>query len=53
MNFAGSWGSPFTGGCPFAMYDGSVRLIPYSYDPNSFYTYLTHNLGDIPAVPLP
>jgi len=24
------WGSPFVGGCPFLMCDGSVRLIPYS-----------------------
>jgi len=24
------WGSPFSGGCPFVMCDGSVRLISYS-----------------------
>lgn len=24
------WGSPFAGGCPFLMLDGSVRTIPYS-----------------------
>jgi prepilin-type N-terminal cleavage/methylation domain-containing protein len=25
-----NWGSPFNGGCPFVMCDGSVRLISYS-----------------------
>jgi type II secretory pathway pseudopilin PulG len=27
----GHWGSPFSGGCPFVMCDGSVHLINYSY----------------------
>ncbi len=27
--YASIWGSPFSGGCPFALYDGSVRLLPY------------------------
>src|SRR5205807_2106053 len=26
------WGAPFTGGCPFVMYDGSVRMIPFGTD---------------------
>jgi prepilin-type N-terminal cleavage/methylation domain-containing protein len=30
-NFSDEWGSPFNGGCPFVMTDGSVRLINYSY----------------------
>jgi prepilin-type N-terminal cleavage/methylation domain-containing protein len=29
-NFGDEWGSPFNGGCPFVMCDGSVRLISYS-----------------------
>ncbi len=24
-----AWGAPFSGGCPFAMCDGSVRIWPY------------------------
>ncbi len=28
-NFSNDWGSPYDGGCPFVMYDGSVRLINY------------------------
>jgi prepilin-type N-terminal cleavage/methylation domain-containing protein len=27
--FASNWGSPFSGGCPFAMCDGSARLMRY------------------------
>jgi prepilin-type N-terminal cleavage/methylation domain-containing protein len=50
--YAGNWGSPYPGGCPFAMYDGSVRIITYGYDPTSFYTFLTHASGDLPRVPL-
>ncbi|HVS35965.1 MAG TPA: DUF1559 domain-containing protein [Gemmataceae bacterium] len=51
--YAGNWGAPYSGGAPFAMYDGSVRLVPHGFDANSFFTYLTHNKGDVPAVPLP
>jgi prepilin-type N-terminal cleavage/methylation domain-containing protein len=53
VNYAGNWGSPYDGGCPFTMYDGSVRLISYSYPAASLATYLTHNAGDLPATPLP
>jgi prepilin-type N-terminal cleavage/methylation domain-containing protein len=53
VNFAGNWGSPYAGVCPFGLYDGSVRLISYSYPAASFGTYLTSNAGDIPATPLP
>jgi prepilin-type N-terminal cleavage/methylation domain-containing protein len=52
VSYAGNWGSPYAGGCPFAMYDGSVRMIQHRYDPSSFYTFLTHSGGDIPAVRL-
>jgi hypothetical protein len=34
------------------MYDGSVRLIIYGYDPTSFHTFLTSTAGDVPSVPL-
>jgi prepilin-type processing-associated H-X9-DG protein len=27
----GDWGSPFAGGCPFLMVDGSVRMVNYSF----------------------
>ncbi len=33
-NFGNDWGSPFDGGCPFVMCDGSVRLINYSLSGN-------------------
>jgi type II secretory pathway pseudopilin PulG len=54
----GNWGSPYAGGCPFIMYDGSVHIIPYTaplgrYLPINFYTYLTHNADDHPTVPIP
>jgi prepilin-type N-terminal cleavage/methylation domain-containing protein len=29
-NFENNWGSPFAGGCPFVLTDGSVRLISYA-----------------------
>ena len=32
ITYANNWGSPFDGGCPFTMCDGSVRLIPYGFD---------------------
>ena len=31
--YSDNWGSPFNGGCPFVLCDGSVRLIPYSTSP--------------------
>ena len=51
----GSWGSPYPGGCPFIMYDGSVHMIPYSnaYPTANFYTYLTSNAEDKPSTPIP
>jgi len=41
------WGAPFTGGAPFVMYDGSVRMIPFGTDLSSF---LTHNGGEVITV---
>jgi prepilin-type N-terminal cleavage/methylation domain-containing protein len=38
------WGSPFAGGTPFLMYDGSVRMIPFGYDVTGL---LTPNGGEI------
>jgi len=35
-NYSNNWGSPFNGGCPFVMCDGSVRLISYSVSPTVF-----------------
>lgn len=52
VSYANNWGAPYATGAPFVMYDGSVRMIPFNYDPNSFSTYLTSNAGDIPTVSL-
>ena len=49
----GAWGSPYPGGCPFVFFDGSVRNVPHEFNRASFLTYLTANLGDIPATPIP
>jgi prepilin-type N-terminal cleavage/methylation domain-containing protein len=38
------WGSPFNGGTPFVMYDGSVRLIRYGYDVTAL---LTPSSGEV------
>jgi len=53
VSYPDNWGSPYAGGCPFSMCDGSVRTIIYGYNAASFYTYLTSNANDIPSVPLP
>jgi prepilin-type N-terminal cleavage/methylation domain-containing protein len=53
VNYPDNWGSIYSGGCPFAMYDGSVRLVPYGFNATAFYCYLTHNAGDTPIPPLP
>ncbi len=42
------WGSPFTSGCPFVMYDGSVRFISFGTDVSA---YLTHNGGEVVSGP--
>ncbi len=38
------WGSPFTSGAPFVMYDGSVRFISFGYDVTNL---LTDNGGEV------
>jgi prepilin-type N-terminal cleavage/methylation domain-containing protein len=53
VSYQDNWGSPYPGGVPFSMCDGSVRTISYGYNAPSFYTYLTSTAGDIPSVPLP
>jgi hypothetical protein len=40
-----NWGAPYAGGCPFGMYDGSVRMIPYGFA--GMQALLTSNSGDI------
>jgi prepilin-type N-terminal cleavage/methylation domain-containing protein len=51
--YAGDWGSPYAGGCPFLMYDGSTRLVPYSTNMLTMEAYLTAQAGDLPPNPLP
>jgi hypothetical protein len=43
------WGAPYASGAPFVMYDGSVRLIPYSASGAAplFGALLTPSLGDL------
>jgi hypothetical protein len=40
------WGSPFSDGAPFVMYDGSVRTIAYD-NTGVIQPLLTHNKGDV------
>ena len=45
-NFGNDWGSPFNGGCPFLMGDGSVRLITYAKSGSADFTNaLNYNNG--------
>jgi hypothetical protein len=44
------WGAAFSGGAPFVMYDGSVRLIGYEIT-GTFSALMTHNAGDISTEP--
>jgi prepilin-type N-terminal cleavage/methylation domain-containing protein len=41
------FGSPYPGGCPFALCDGSVRLINYAVDPKTFIPILTPQGGEV------
>jgi prepilin-type N-terminal cleavage/methylation domain-containing protein len=41
------WGSPYPGGCPVAMADGSVRSIAYSTDGNTVVPLSTPSAGDL------
>ncbi len=42
-----NWGSPFTGGCPFVFFDGSVRMLHYTMTNGLLQPFLTPNAGDI------
>ena len=46
-----NWGAPFTSGCPFVFYDGSVRFLNFTqvatYAGNPVTPYLTHNGGEV------
>jgi len=52
VNYPGNWGSPYDSACPFALFDGSVKLIQYSYPVAYFATYMTSNAGDVPGYPI-
>ncbi len=51
--FDNEWGSPYGGGCPFLMYDGSVHSVAYGTDTVTMTAYLTAQGGDLPSIPLP
>jgi len=38
VDFGNTWGSPFEGGCPFLMADGSVRMISYGASGGASFT---------------
>jgi prepilin-type N-terminal cleavage/methylation domain-containing protein len=44
---AGQFGSPYPGGCPMSMGDGSVRLISYSVDPKTLIPIFTPQGGEV------
>jgi prepilin-type N-terminal cleavage/methylation domain-containing protein len=44
-----NWGSPFSSGCPFLMYDGSVHFIPFGY--GNLGDFLTANGGETTQLP--
>jgi hypothetical protein len=47
-NYGNDWGSPFAGGCPFVMCDGSVRMINYSLSgSNAFNSAMYYNNGTV------
>jgi prepilin-type processing-associated H-X9-DG protein len=46
--FGNSWGSPFNGGCPFLMCDGSVRLINYSLNNSAIIYYALNTQNRTP-----
>jgi len=41
------WGSPYNGGCPTAMADGSVRIVRYMSDPTICIPMVTPAAGDL------
>jgi prepilin-type N-terminal cleavage/methylation domain-containing protein len=48
VNFANTWGSPFPGGCPFVMCDGSVRMVSYSFSGSSAFNYSLYYNNSVP-----
>ncbi len=48
-NFGNEWGSPYDGGCPFVMCDGSVRLINYSLSGTAIFISALYYLSPYPS----
>jgi prepilin-type N-terminal cleavage/methylation domain-containing protein len=46
--YANDWGSPFDGGCPFGMCDGSVRLVNYSLSGSAVFVNALDYLNTVP-----
>jgi prepilin-type N-terminal cleavage/methylation domain-containing protein len=46
-NNGNGWGSPYPGGCPFVMYDGSVRSISYSLSGSAAFTDALNYLNNV------
>jgi prepilin-type N-terminal cleavage/methylation domain-containing protein len=44
-----NWGSPFNGGCPFVLCDGSVRLINYSYSDSATFRAALNYMSGVPV----
>jgi prepilin-type N-terminal cleavage/methylation domain-containing protein len=47
-NYPDNWGSPFDSGCPFAMCDGSVRLLPYGFNLTIALNYQSGQSSNLP-----
>ncbi len=48
VNFGNQWGSPFAGGCPFAMCDGSVRMINYTLSGSNDFANAQNYANNVP-----
>ncbi len=49
-NFPNDFGSPYDGGCPFVMCDGSVRLINYTNSGTLPFVYALNYINNVPFV---